>query len=178
VVDCQQTRKQHCRSFAAKLGKPLFHGGPVRQLLVQLIVNDGFLDSSAATVLISATFIPPVANAGPDQTVTAGATVQLSGAASTDTNSNALTYSWAILSQPAGSTAVLSNTTIVNPTFIANVAGIYVVQLTVSDGNSNSQPVTVMITANPQDQPPVVNAGSNQIITLPINSVRNWWSVL
>jgi YD repeat-containing protein len=43
------------------------------------------------------------------------------------------------------------------------------VQLIVNDGTSNSQPVTVTITANPP--PPVVNAGPNQTITLPVNSV-------
>jgi len=137
--------------------------------VVQLIVNDGFLSSTPATVVISTIYIPPVANPGSNQTVTAGATVQLSGAASTDTNGNPLTYSWAVLSQPTGGTAVLSNATIVSPTFVANMAGIYVVQLIVNDGTSNSQPVTVTITANPQ--PPVVNAGPNQTITLPVNSV-------
>jgi RHS repeat-associated protein len=137
--------------------------------VVQLIVNDGFLSSTPATVVISTIYIPPVANPGSNQTVTTGATVQLSGAASTDTNGNPLTYSWAILSQPTGGTAVLSSTTIVSPTFVANMAGVYVVQLIVNDGTSNSPPVTVTITANPQ--PPVVNAGPNQTITLPVDSV-------
>jgi PKD repeat protein len=137
--------------------------------VVQLIVNDGFLSSNPATVVISTTYVPPVANAGPNQTVTAGTTVQLSGTASTDTNGNPLTYSWAILSQPTGGTAVLSSATVVSPTFVANLAGVYVVQLIVNDGTSNSQPVTVTITANPL--PPVVNAGPNQTITLPVNSV-------
>jgi len=148
---------------------PYFTPDESGNYVVQLIVNDGYLSSAPATVVISTTYIPPVANAGPNQTVNAGSTVQLSGAASTDTNGNPLTYSWAILSQPSGGTATLSNATLVNPTFVANLIGTYVVQLIVNDGTSSSAPVTTTITANAQ--PPVVNAGSNQTITLPVNSV-------
>ncbi|HET9306133.1 MAG TPA: PKD domain-containing protein, partial [Candidatus Sulfotelmatobacter sp.] len=150
---------------------PYFTADILGNYIVQLTVNDGFLSSNPATVLVSTIYIPPVANAGADQTVTAGATVQLSGAASADTNGNPLTYSWAILSQPSGGTAVLSDATSVSPTFVANAAGMYVVQLTVNDGTADSQPVTMKITANPQNQAPVVNGGPNQSITLPINSV-------
>src|SRR5208283_4334195 len=148
---------------------PYFTPDESGNYVVQLIVNDGFLSSTPVTVVVSTIYIPPVANPGSNQTVTAGGTVQLSGAASTETNGNPLTYSWAILSQPTGGTAVLSSATVVSPTFVANMAGVYVVQLIVNDGTSNSQPVTVTITANPL--PPVVNAGPNQTITLPVNSV-------
>ena len=41
---------------------------------------------------------PPVANAGPDQTVASEATVKLDGSGSTDPNEDPLTYEW---SQPA-----------------------------------------------------------------------------
>jgi RHS repeat-associated protein len=148
---------------------PYFTPDESGNYVVQLIVNDGYLNSAPATVVISTTYIPPVANAGPNQTVNAGSTVQLSGAASTDTNGNPLTYSWAILSQPNGGTATLSNATIVNPTFVANMIGTYVAQLIVNDGTSSSAPVTTTITVNAL--PPAVNAGSNQTITLPVNSV-------
>ncbi len=148
---------------------PYFTPDESGNYVVQLIVNDGFLSSTPVTVVVSTIYIPPVANPGSNQTVTAGATVQLSGAASTETNGNPLTYNWAILSQPTGGTAVLSSATVLSPTFVANMAGVYVVQLIVNDGTSNSQPVTVTITANPL--PPVVNAGPNQTITLPVNSV-------
>lgn len=148
---------------------PYFTADISGNYVVQLIVNDGYLSSNPATVLITTNYIPPVANPGSSQTVTVGATVQLSGSASTDSNGNPLTYSWAILSQPAGGTATLSSATVVNPTFVANAPGMYVVQLIVNDGTSNSQPVTTSVTANAPL--PVVNAGPNQTITLPVNSV-------
>jgi hypothetical protein len=138
--------------------------------VVQLVVNDGFLSSAPATVHISSNDVPPVANPGQAQSVPAGSTVQLDGSASTDSDGQALTYSWAILSQPSGANAVLSSTTVANPTFVANAVGTYVVQLMVNDGFLSSQPATVSVTATPVNQAPVVTAGPNQTITLPTNS--------
>ena len=148
---------------------PYFTADLAGNYVVQLIVNDGYLNSAPATVTISTGDTAPVANAGPNQIVTVGASVQLSGAASSDAEGNPLTYKWAILTQPNGGTAVLSSTTVVNPTIVVNVAGLYVAQLIVNDGYLSSQPATTTITAIAQ--PPVVNAGPNQTITLPVNSV-------
>jgi len=150
---------------------PTFTADLAGNYVAQLIVNDGFLNSQPSTVTISTSHSVPVANAGPNQTVTVGATVQLTGAASYDVDGYPLTYKWSLTSQPTGGTAVLSSTTVVNPTFVANAVGAYVAQLIVNDGVYDSTPVTVMITANPPNQAPVVNAGANQSITLPTNTV-------
>ncbi len=154
----------------AASAKPTFVADLPGDYVVQLIVNDGFLSSAPATVHVSSNDVPPVANPGQAQSVPAGSTVQLDGSASTDSDGQALTYSWAILSQPSGANAVLSSTTVANPTFIAHVVGTYVVQLIVNDGFLSSQPATVSITATPVNQAPVVTAGPNQTITLPTNS--------
>ena len=87
--------------------------------VVQLVVNDGLLNSAVSTVTISDVNTAPVANAGPNQTVAIESTIQLNGSGSTDVDGDSLTYRWSILSAPAGSTAALSSTTIVNPTFVA-----------------------------------------------------------
>ena len=100
---------------------------------------------------------PPVANAGPDQTVHVGS----HGAAGRQRfhrrRRQPADYSWSFTSRPAGSTAALSNPTAVNPTFVADKFGTYVVQLIVNDGTVNSAPDTVTITT--QNSPPVANAG-------------------
>jgi hypothetical protein len=107
----------------------------------------------------------PVAVAGPDQNVLVGATVELDGSASVDTDGDLLTYSWSITSKPAGSTAQLSYTDGVAddpaPTFVADVAGVYVIGLVVGDGTTNSTPASVTVTAAPGNVPPVASAGDD-----------------
>jgi hypothetical protein len=118
--------------------------------VVSLIVNDGKLDSaevSATTVTAEALNAAPVANAGPAQTVLIGATVTLTGAASTDANADKLTYKWVLTTKPTGSTASLSSTSAVSPTFNADVAGVFVASLIVNDGKVDSAFSTVPISA-------------------------------
>jgi len=105
-----------------------------------------------ATQVVTATFTanntPPVANAGPDQTVNANDAVSLDGSASIDAEVNPLTFRWSFVSVPIGSTAVLSDAAVVNPTFIVDLPGTYVIQLVVNDGTDDSAPDTVTITVN------------------------------
>ena len=80
----------------------------------------------------------PVANAGLDQTVNEGDTVQLDGSGSSDFNSSPLTFQW---TQTRGATVVLSSSTVESPTFTApDVVGntIFEFSLTVNDGVSDS----------------------------------------
>jgi hypothetical protein len=150
---------------------PFFTADLAGNYVIQLIVNDGIVNSQPATVMISTINSIPVANPGANQTGTVGATVQLDGSASSDADGDPLTYAWSILSQPTGGTAAFLDAHIVNPSFVPNVAGLYVIQLIVNDGKVDSPPKTVTITINAQNLPPVVNAGPNQTITLPVNFV-------
>lgn len=132
--------------------------------VVQLIVNDGELDSDPDTVTITTENRPPVADAGPDQTVTLGETVQLDGSGSLDPDGDALTFDWQFLSRPAGSTATLSDPAAESPSFVADVAADaanpYVLQLVVNDGALDSAPDTVTVTT--ENTPPVADAGPDQ----------------
>jgi len=146
--------------------------------LVQLVVNDSVNNSSPSIVTITTNplFPPPVANAGQPQTVALGATVQLNGSASTDSNDSPLTYSWSLITLPGSfrghpkdsvrSVPVqLSNPSVVNPSFPPDAVGSYVAQLIVNDGVQNSTAATMMITVNPaQSQAPAAQAGSNQTV--------------
>jgi hypothetical protein len=114
---------------------------------VQLIVKDGVLESDPDTVVITTQNSKPVANAGPDQTVHVGDTVQLDGSGSSDPDPNTtLTYQWTFALKPASSTATLANDKTVAPSFVADVTGTFTVQLVVNDGQLNSTPDTVTIT--------------------------------
>jgi len=141
--------------------RPTFFGDEVGTYIFQLIVNDGFVDSAPVTVSVTTENTPPVANAGPNQTVSVNNTVVLDGSKSSDVDGNPITYRWALLTFPPNSTAHLSDLTIVNPSFIADVKGTYVAELIVNDGFVDSAPATVMISSN---SPPVANAGLAQTV--------------
>ena len=133
---------------------------------VRLVVNDGTIDSAPDDVDIH-TNGPPIANAGSDQTVPVGSTVQLDGIDSSDPENSPLTYTWFLNTRPPGSAATLSNSEIRNPTFVADLPGMYAAQLVVNDGLVNSASDLVIIrTAN---RPPVANAGSD-IANVPLNT--------
>jgi hypothetical protein len=117
--------------------------------LIQLIINDGLCDSEPDLVLVTTENRPPVADAGDDQIVPVGDSVSLSGGASVDPDGDLIiAYHWIIVSKPDGSTATLSDSQIVDPTFVADMAGEYIIELTVSDWELDSDPDTVVITAN------------------------------
>lgn len=86
----------------------------------------------------------PTVNAGPDQTVKLGNAVHLSGS-STTTEQNP-TYLWQFVSVPMGSGAVLANPTTLTPTFPPDLAGIYIVSLTLVGGPTDQ--VSIEVQAN------------------------------
>ncbi len=113
--------------------------------VAQLIVNDGTEDSLPDTVVIDTENLRPVAEAGSNQNVQVDDTVQLDGSSSSDADNDPLTFAWSLTTKPAGSNATLSDPTLVNLTFVADLPGTYVVQLIVNDGTIDSVPDTIVI---------------------------------
>jgi hypothetical protein len=144
--------------------QPTFVADVAGSYTVQLIVNDGQANSPPDTVIISAAAgnLPPVANAGPDQAVTVGATVTLDGRASSDPEGHALTYRWLFVSQPVQSMVVLANPTTAILTFVADAPGDFVVGLVVNDGTLNSRQTNVVVTV--QNAPASDTSNSNCFI--------------
>jgi hypothetical protein len=114
---------------------------------------------------------PPVARAGTDQTLNAGAAVTLDGSASYDPEGSAITYSW---SQTGGSNVSLSGRTTASPSFTAPQPSSNSVtltfSLTVTDDVGNTDIDYVDITVNHVNAPPVANAGTTQTVA-PNNQV-------
>lgn len=137
--------------------------------VAQLIVNDGVLDSEPDTVTVTTINTKPVADAGQDQTVVVGETVQLDGSGSTDADGDSLTYQWSLATKPENSTSTITNPTAQKPSFVPDRAGLYVVQLIVTDGATDSEPDTVSITVNvapPSNRSPTAHAGPDQTATV------------
>ena len=72
-------------------------------------------------------------------------TATLDGSASSTTSTDPLTYAWSFTSKPDGSSAVLQNATSVSPSFSADVAGTYMVQLLVTSGAVTSQRAVALV---------------------------------
>lgn len=107
----------------------------------------------------------PIAAAGPDQTVHVGDTVTLTGSGS-DPDGELVSYLWTLSSSPAGSTATLSGTTAPTTSFIADVAGTYVLRLVVSDAGGSSAPDLVVVTVQSTTPPPVTSVNTPASITV------------
>ncbi|MCF0071877.1 PKD domain-containing protein [Dyadobacter sp. CY261] len=104
------------------------------------------------------------AKAGADQNVNAGSVVNLDGSASTDSEAKPFEFSWAFSKKPAGSTANLASATTAKPTFTADLAGEYEVELTVSNANGQSKDkvlITVILI-----EPAVIDANIKAKLTL------------
>lgn len=107
--------------------------------------------SSTGQTTISTTNQLPVANAGADQTILVGDIVTLNGSGSYDSDGDPLKYTWFIMSQPLGSSVSLANPEIKTPSFAPDIAGQYVIQLTVSDFfvDSSSSDIVVVTAIEP-----------------------------
>ncbi|HUB62143.1 MAG TPA: PKD domain-containing protein, partial [Puia sp.] len=143
---------------------------PVNGKIVVTITHGQYYDYINGFTITEKTIVssaPPVANAGPDQTITLPLdSVTLNGTASKGANP-IVSYQWTILSgapgtleSPTSATTVLTNL----------AAGVYSVQLKVTDDSNHVGLDTVKITVNPAPLP-VAHAGADQTITLPLDSV-------
>ncbi|HEY4874651.1 MAG TPA: Ig-like domain-containing protein, partial [Puia sp.] len=136
----------------------------------QVVVKDANGDSCTDTVQITvkAAPTPPTVSAGTNQTITFPATVSLVGTA-TDATGTITSTVWSEFSGPDNNPTFTNGNTL-TPTANNLSVGTYTFQLTVTDNNNLSSSAIVTVTVNAPNQPPVVSAGSNQTITLPINS--------
>ncbi|MGC9043739.1 MAG: PKD domain-containing protein [Myxococcota bacterium] len=99
-----------------------------------------------------------MANAGEDRMILPPyGVVVLDGSKSYDPNGDVLTYRWAFVSVPAGSTAMLSNANTVSPSFVPDRSGDYVISLIVNDGKVDSDPDIVVVKAIAGNSTPVAS---------------------
>lgn len=102
----------------------------------------------------------PVADAGSGQHVLTLESVTLDGGKSRDLEGRPLSYIWKVTGVPVNSTATLSDPTGIHPSFTADRPGTYEAQLVVNDGELDSLPAVVRVTA--QNARPIARAGMDQ----------------
>lgn len=135
-------------------------------LTFRLVVSDGTLSSAPDTAnvtVLSNINLAPTANAGPDQQVSAGASVTLDGTGSGDPEGQALSYTW---TQTAGTAVPLAGATTARPTFTLPslaVSEVLTFQLVVGDGVNVSSPDIVNITVVALPPGPINIAGSASV---------------
>jgi hypothetical protein len=118
--------------------------------VIQLIVNDGFVDSDPESLnIVTGNFLPS-ADAGPDQSPLEKSTVVLDGSNSSDRDDGIQSYSWV---QTVGPRVVLSDEDTVQASFTApelkNAEKIIIsFMLTVTDAGGQKATASTDITVN------------------------------
>src|SRR5262249_50846581 len=144
--------------------------------VLQLAASDSQLTGSGTvSILVN----PAGTNQAPIVSITADNTaitlptnnVTLTGVITDDgLPGGAISTQWSQVSGPAGATITQVSPTSVKVTF--SVAGVYVFKLTANDGQlTGSATISITVTTAGGNQPPSVNAGLNQTIQLPQNTV-------
>ena len=132
--------------------------GPVAQTLTfELTVSDGLAGArDTVDVVVENVNHPPTANAGSNQTVNEGTLVTLDGRASSDPDSDPLSYTW---SQTSGTPVTLSGAATATPTFTAppqpsHAQETLSFRLVVDDGLGGTASASVNVTVLDVDAPP------------------------
>lgn len=126
---------------------PAFDADQYGEYSIQLVVSDPWVASVPDTVVVSFENLRPVAQAGVSQSILVGKMVYLDGSSSSDENLDPLAYSWSIVSKPPNSIAELTGPDQAESSLIPDVAGEYIISLTVNDGFLDSVPSNVSILA-------------------------------
>jgi len=131
-------------------------------------IYDGALESDPARVVITVNPVndPPVADAGPAQTVGEQAEAAIDGTNSHDIDDTILTYFW---EQTSGTKVLLSDTAIAAPTFTTPDVGVggeaLVFRLTVTDPAGATGTDTVIVNVTWSNEPPTADAGPDQTVS-------------
>ena len=134
--------------------KPTFTAPHVKpggsSLTFRLTVTDrsGLEDMDTTIVNVMSVNLPPMADAGPDQTVRAGTGVTLDGSGSVDQDDGIVSYVW---KQQSGPPVILSNPREIQCAFVAPGVGpegvdlVFRLTVTDSDGLAHSDTVTIHV---------------------------------
>jgi len=125
--------------------------------------------SSAILLKTGTSNTAPTCTAIPSATITLPTnSVSLNGVAASTMGGSIVSWSWV---KTSGGAATITNASAQNTTVTGLVQGSYVFTVTATDNNGLTCTATKSVTVNAALVIPTANAGSNQTITLPTNSV-------
>ena len=133
--------------------------------------NNGATDTDTVQVTVNAPANQlPVANAGADLIITLPANAASLSGSGTDPDGTIVSYLWTKISGPTGGTIINTATPVTS--VLGLTQGVYKFQLKVTDNGGATDTDTMQITVNAINLLPNANAGSDLVITLPVNSVN------
>jgi hypothetical protein len=140
-------------------------------LVFEVVAADGHSSTTDTVVVHVDVNDPPVASAGPDQTVAENDVVTLTAAGSSDPEGHALSFTW---TQTAGPAVALNNAGAASPTFVApdglaNTSLTF--QVAASDGTNTSIDTVTILVHSVNDAPtadagPSITANASDRVTL------------
>jgi hypothetical protein len=134
----------------------------VGTFVIALQVHDGrvFSDPDYVIIVSDDPESVPVAAAGEDTVAGVGDTVTLNGANSYDPTGRSLTYAWTLVDAPEETAlAGVADATAASTSITPDAAGVYVVNLVVNNGLSDSAADATILTVTSDNDAPTANAG-------------------
>jgi hypothetical protein len=119
---------------------------------------------------VNAANIPPVADAGPEKTITLPVNTTTLDGSGTDQDGTISSYLWTKVDGPLG--GVISSASTASTGITLLQAGVYTYQLTVTDNSGATGSSSVQVKVNAENIFPSAGAGNDTTIVLPVNSVR------
>ncbi len=156
----------YAANFRLPAGSPLIDKGQNVNLPFLGIAPDQGYDEFVSTV-----GQPPVVNAGPDQVINAPITQATMAGTATDASPGYIvSHAWRKVS---GGSATIVDSTNYNTVISGLSAGVYIFRLSATDNDSNTRTDDMQVTVlGPGGQPPVVNAGPDQVINNPVTQAN------
>jgi len=142
-------------------------GSTGEALIFKLTVMDygELVSTDTCVVNVSSVNSPPIADAGPDQTVSEGELVVLDASNSSDQDDGINSYQW---TQISGTLVELSFTDPIKPTFtspnVGSAGESLQFQLTVADNGGLQTQDTCIVNASWINDPPTADAGADQVV--------------
>jgi gliding motility-associated-like protein len=143
----------------------------VYNLRLTVTDNGGEIGTDEVKITVNSIDLAPTALAGDNKSITLPTnSINLTGSG-TDPEGPVVAYLWEKLTGPSATLTNPNNSVV---TVTVTVQGTYVFRLTVTDngGNTDFDDVELVVNAATVPRPPTANAGTNQTLTLPLNSTQ------